>query len=133
MNSLKGTINKVEVSGNLSLVTIWVGECSFKSIVVETPKTVDYLMEGGEILVLFKETEVIIGTGENLQISLRNKMPGKIIDIERGKLLAKLKLETKAGIIVSIITANAVENLGLEVGMEAIGMVKTNEVLLAKC
>jgi molybdate transport system regulatory protein len=133
MNSLKGEIEQIDISGNLSLVGLKVGECHFKSIVVETPETVDYLRIGGEVDVLFKETEVIIGLGDNLQISLRNKMVSTITSIEKGKLLAKLVLQTNAGDVISIITSNAVENLGLKEGLQVMAMVKTNEILLAKC
>lgn len=133
MNSLKGEIEHIEISGNLSLVGIKVGECQFKSIVVETPETVDYLRVGGAVDVLFKETEVIIAIGDNLQISLRNKMISTITSIEKGKLLAKLVLQTNAGEVISIITSNAVDNLNLKEGSEVMAMVKTNEILLAKC
>ena len=133
MNSLKGEIEHIDISGNLSLVGIKVGDCQFKSIVVETPETVDYLRIGGEVDVLFKETEVIIGIGDNMQISLRNKMISTITSIEKGKLLAKLVLQTNAGEVISIITSNAVENLNLKEGLQVMAMVKTNEILLAKC
>jgi len=133
MNSLQGNITGIEVKGNMSLVTINVANVNFKSIVIETPKTVDYLIEGGEILVLFKETEVIIGLDPEMKISLRNKMIGRITNLKTGSLLAKLNIETDAGNIVSIITANAVKNLGLKTGLEVVAMVKTNEILLAQC
>jgi molybdopterin-binding protein len=133
MNSLKGEIEHIDISGNLSLVGIKVGDCQFKSIVVETPETVDYLRVGGAVDVLFKETEVIIGLGDNMQISLRNKMISTITSIKKGKLLAKLVLQTNAGEVISIITSNAVENLNLKEGMQVMAMVKTNEILLAKC
>ena len=133
MNSLKGEIEHIDISGNLSLVGIKVGDCQFKSIVVETPETVDYLRVGGAVDVLFKETEVIIGIGDNMQISLRNKMISTITSIEKGKLLAKLVLQTNAGEVISIITSNAVENLNLKEGLQVMAMVKTNEILLAKC
>ena len=111
MNSLKGDITKSEVNGKLSLVSLKVGSVDFKSIVIETPETVDYLREGGKVQVMFKETEVIIGKGENLQISLRNKMFGNIKTLEVGKLLAQLTIDTDAGEIISIITANAVKTI----------------------
>ena len=133
MNSLKGEIEHIDISGNLSLVGIKVGDCQFKSIVVETPESVDYLRVGGAVDVLFKETEVIIGIGDNMQISLRNKMISTITSIEKGKLLAKLVLQTNAGEVISIITSNAVENLNLKEGLQVMAMVKTNEILLAKC
>jgi molybdate transport system regulatory protein len=133
MNLLTGVIEHIDISGNLSLVGIKVGECQFKSIVVETPETVDYLTIGGPVNVVFKETEVIIGIGDNMQISLRNKMESTISSIEKGKLLTKLVLQTNAGEVISIITTNAVENLNLTEGAKVMAMVKTNEILLAKC
>ncbi len=133
MNSLQGEIIQVDISGNLSLVGIKVGECHFKSIIIETPDTVDYLHIGGCVEVLFKETEVIIATGENLQISLRNKMISTITSIDKGLLLTKLVLQTNAGEIISIITSNAVDNLNLTEGKQVTAMVKTNEIILAKC
>ena len=133
MNLLTGIIENIDISGNLSLIGIKVGECLFKSIVVETPETVDYLIVGGPVNVLFKETEVIIGIGDNMQISLRNKMDSTVSSIEKGKLLTKLVLQTNAGEVISIITTNAVENLNLTKGAKVMAMVKTNEILLAKC
>lgn len=133
MNSLKGNISKVEVNGNMSLVSINVAGLEFKSIVIETPQTVDYLIEGGEILVLFKETEVIIGKGNDIEISLRNKVKGRISHLKKGALLASVTLETAVGNIISIITVNAVNNLGLKEGSEVVAMVKTNEILLSPC
>lgn len=133
MNSLKGKISKIEVSGDLSLVSLRVETIDFKSIVIATSDTLDYLIEGGEVKLLFKETEVIIGKAEPLQISLRNKIPGRISKLEVGALLAKVTLDTTIGPIVSIITANAVKSLNLMQDVEVIAMVKTNEILLAKC
>ena len=133
MNLLTGVIEHIDISGNLSLIGIKVGECQFKSIVVETPETVDYLIVGGPVNVMFKETEVIIGIGDNMQISLRNKMDSTISSIEKGKLLTRLVLQTNAGEVISIITTNAVENLNLTEGAKVMAMVKTNEILLAKC
>jgi molybdate transport system regulatory protein len=133
MNSLKGVIEQVEVNGSLSLVSIKVGDCNFKSIVLETPETAGFLVAGGEANVLFKETEVIISTDSNPQISLRNKMKATIAAIDGGKLLAKIQLDTNAGKVISIITSNAVKQLNLTTGSKVLAMVKTNEVLLAEC
>ena len=133
MNSLSGIINQIEVNGSLSLVGIKVGSCDFKSIVVETPETAEFLKLDGPIKVLFKETEVIISTDENPQISLRNKMKATIISIEEGKLLSKISMDTNAGNVISIITTNAVKQLNLVEGSSVLAMVKTNEVLLSEC
>lgn len=133
MNSLSGIINQIEVNGSLSLVSIKVGDCDFKSIVVETPETAEFLKVDGPINVLFKETEVVISTDSNPQISLRNKMKALIQTIEKGKLLSKITMATNAGNVISIITTNAVKQLNLVEGSSVLAMVKTNEVLLSEC
>ena len=104
MNTLKGEIRSIKVSGNLSLVTINVSDIVFKTIVIETPRTASYLKTGNNINVIFKETEVVIGKGLEHFVSLQNKLHGNILEIENGKLLSKLIIETPVGNIVAIIT-----------------------------
>ncbi len=131
MNELQGHIAWVETSGNLSLVAIEIYPgLILKAIVIDTPQTASYLQEGSQVLAVFKETEVIIGVGEQLQISLQNQIPVKITQIEKGKLLSKLTLESNSGNLRSIISTTAVHNLNLKTGDWVLAMVKLNEVML---
>ena len=132
MNTLVGKIENVTVNGSLSLIQVMVQQTLMSAIVIDTPKTASYLKKGNNIKVIFKETEVIIGKGTAHQISLQNKLTGKIAHIESGELLSKLTLETSAGKITSIITTNAVVNLKLKVGDEVTAMIKTNELMLSE-
>ncbi|MEO1263323.1 MAG: TOBE domain-containing protein [Bacteroidota bacterium] len=131
MNILKGIVKSVEVNGSLSLVRTEIAEITLTAIVVDTPETAPYLKEGHLVKVIFKETEVIIGKGTQHQISLRNKLPGRIIKIETDNLLSKVVVETAVGKIASIITSNAVKNLPLQPGEEVTAMIKTNEMMLS--
>lgn len=131
MNELQGHIAWIEINGNLSLVGIELLPGLFlKAIVIDTPQTASYLQKGLQVLAVFKETEVIIGVGEQLQISLQNQIPVKISQIEKGKLLSKLSLESDAGNLSSIISTAAVDNLNLQMGDSVFAMVKLNEVML---
>jgi len=132
MNVLKGKISGVKVNGELSLVSIQVGEFQFSSIVIDTPKTSSYLRLEHPVKVIFKETEVIIATGKIHPISLQNCIPGIIFSIESDTLLSKVVLNSSIGKITSIITTNAVKQLELVDGKEAIAMIKTNELMLSK-
>jgi molybdopterin-binding protein len=133
MNSLNGHIIKVEVSGHLSIVTALVAaQLQLKAIVVETPTTASYLQAGQAIAMLFKETEVVIGTGDLHNISLQNKIPATILCIEQGTLLSKLTLATAAGNISSLISTNAVQQLGLKEQLKVTAMIKLNEVMLSE-
>lgn len=132
MNKLSGQIEAIEVSGSLSIVSVKIQEqVTLKAVVIETPETADYLRLGNTIYVLFKETEVVIGTDETHAISLQNRIRGMIQQIDSGKLLSKLRISTPIGEVVSIISTNAVRQLGLEEGMAVVAMVKLNEIMLS--
>lgn len=130
MNILKGTIQNLSVSGNLTLLRIGVNDSLITAIVIDTPETSSNLKVNNPITVIFKETEVIIGKGDTSQISMRNQFKGVIKSVESKELLSKLTIETSVGDITSIITSNAVNQLDLAYGVEVTAMVKTNEIML---
>ncbi len=132
MNSLKGKIEAINVSGDLSIITIKVNETLFSAIVIDTPETDPYLVKGNPVQVIFKETEVIIGIGSVEGISLRNKLFGEVISIASDNLLSKLVIDTDVGEITSIITSNSVKRLKIEIGTKLTAMIKTNELMLSK-
>lgn len=132
MNKLQGSIKNIVTSESLSLVYIDINTITITAIVIDTPITNPLLKNGNIVQVIFKETEVIIGTGINHQISMQNKFVGTIVYIESKDLLSKLVIETLAGKITSIITTNAVKQLNLTVGLEVTGMVKTNEIIVTE-
>jgi molybdate transport system regulatory protein len=130
MNTLEGKIEKITTKNNLTLVGIKVGDVHLSAIVIDTPETVPHLKEGNAIHVIFKETEVILGSGKDHHISLQNKLEGYVDSIETGDLLSRLILDTTVGKIVSVITTNAVNQLQLKRGSEITAMIKTNEMML---
>ena len=132
MNILKGNIEAIKVSGDLSIITVKVANTNLTAIVIDTPKTDDYLQKGNPVKVIFKETEVIIGVGDVDGISLRNKLFGEVISIASDNLLSKLVINTDVGEITSIITSNSVKRLKIDIGTKLTAMVKTNELMLSK-
>lgn len=131
MNSLKGKIIKIKSDEHFSIVEMEVGGVSLKSIIIEIPESVPFLKIDSLVKILFKETEVSIAKNFSGKISLQNKLPCKIKEIERGKLLSKLILDCKGNKIISIITTAAVEQLELNQNEEVLALIKTNEVILA--
>lgn len=132
MNILKGYIEAIEVSGELSLVQVKTGKVLLSTILIDTPDTTDFLIVGHKVKVIFKETEVILGIGDMSGVSLRNKIVGKVIQITSDNLLSKVSIETSVGLITSIITSNAVRQLKIVKGQEVTAMIKTNEMMLSK-
>lgn len=132
MNSFNGHITKIEVKDKLSIVSVKISEeISLGSIVVETPKTANYLHINNEIKVLFKETEVIIGKGNNISVSIQNRISGMVTHIEQGALLSKVIIKTPVGEISSIISTRAVHQLKLVENDWVVAMIKLNEIMLS--
>ncbi len=132
MNIFSGIIASIKVSGNISLITINVNNIFFKTMVIETPATAAWLKIDSRVNVIFKETEVIIGKGLEHSVSLQNKVPGEIIDIQRGELMSKVIVGTVVGNIVAIISLDAVLQLDLQVGETVSAMIKTNEIMISQ-
>jgi len=133
MNKLGGRIANIQVSEGMSLVKVQVTEqLALKAIVLETPESAAFLKEGNPVNLLFKETEVVIGTMDDHAISLQNRIPGTVKSIERGKLISKVTMLSEVGEIISVISTNAVQQLKLEEQISIIAMIKLNEMMLSE-
>ena len=62
--------------------------------------------------------------------SARNRFPGVVTRIDKDGVAAVVEILAGPHRIVSLLTAEAVEELGLEVGDEAIGVVKATNVVI---
>lgn len=60
--------------------------------------------------------------------SVRNAFPGIITAIKLGDVAAQVEVQAGPHRLVSLLTREAVEELGLEVGMEAVARVKSTNV-----
>lgn len=67
-----------------------------------------------------------------LAISARNKIPAKVIGVEKDGLVAKVKLEIDPSALTSIITSEAVERLDIKEGDSVFAIIKSTEVLIGK-
>ena len=67
-----------------------------------------------------------------MEISLRNQLKGKVVEIISGPVVSEIEVETSAGLITSVITSRSVQHLGLKVGEEVLAVVKATEVGIEK-
>lgn len=69
--------------------------------------------------------------GEIMKISARNQLKGKIVDIQKGSVNAIVKIDIGGGnIISSTISLESIKELKLEVGKEAIAIIKATSVMV---
>lgn len=66
-----------------------------------------------------------------MKISARNILKGKVVKIIHGAVNSEVVIELPGGTrLVSIITNNSVENLGLTEGKEAYAIIKASTVMV---
>jgi molybdopterin-binding protein len=130
MNKLTGKIVLIQSSSSMSMVDVEVDGDVFSSIVLETPDSASYLKQGGEVALLFKETEVSIAKNLSGLISLRNRFKAIIQKVEKSDILTKIFLKYKNREIISVISTRSAQKLALGIGDEVEWLVKTNEVSL---
>jgi molybdopterin-binding protein len=67
-----------------------------------------------------------------MQLSARNQLRGRIVDIKRGAVMAQVTLEIAGGAqVASAIFVDSVDALGLKPGDEAIAVIKSTDVMIA--
>jgi molybdopterin-binding protein len=68
-----------------------------------------------------------------MRISARNQLKGRIVEVRRGATTAHVRIDIGGGVIVtSSITNEAVDELALAAGDEAIAVIKASDVMVAK-
>jgi len=66
-----------------------------------------------------------------MKLSARNQLRGTVSGITRGQAIANVELDVSGQRVVSSITVEAVDDLGLAEGSEVIAVVKASDVILA--
>ena len=68
-----------------------------------------------------------------MKLSARNQIKGKVIAVQKGQTTAHVRIDIGGGVVItSSITNEAVDELGLAVGDEAIAVIKASDVMVAK-
>jgi molybdopterin-binding protein len=68
-----------------------------------------------------------------MKLSARNQIPGKVVTVQKGQTTAHVRIDIGNGVVVtSSITNEAVDELGLKVGDDAIAVIKASDVMVAK-
>jgi len=68
-----------------------------------------------------------------LKISARNRLKGVVKSVEKGDVIAKVRVEVKAPVVITaLISREAVEDLSIKVGDSVEAVIKATEVMIAK-
>jgi molybdopterin-binding protein len=68
-----------------------------------------------------------------MKLSARNQIKGKVVEVRKGATTAHVRIDIGNGVVItSSITNEAVEDLGLTVGDDAIAVIKASDVMVAR-
>lgn len=65
-------------------------------------------------------------------ISGRNKLKGKVVEVQLGDIMALISVQVGEHIVDSVITRKSAEQLNLKQGDEVYALVKATEVMIVK-
>ncbi len=83
-------------------------------------------------VVALSEIDRLTGGGAEPGLSARNRFRGVVREVKVDGLLAQVELEAGPFRVVSVVTREAVEQLGLRAGVEATALVKATSVMLER-
>lgn len=68
-----------------------------------------------------------------MKLSARNQIKGRVLEVRKGATTAHVRIDIGNGVVItSSITNEAVDDLGLLAGDEAIAVIKASDVMVAK-
>jgi len=68
----------------------------------------------------------------SVELSARNQLKGTVKSVQTDGLMAEILVDVGGQEVVSVITRNSAERLGLAAGQSIVIVIKSTEVLLAK-
>lgn len=131
-NQLPGTVTEVQPGEVMATVKIRLdgGQDLMAAITVEAVEQLG-LAPDSRVHALVKSTEISLATNRIEGLSIRNQLPGAIVQIALGGAMASVKVSVADGELTAVITKDATEDLGLFVGSDVVALIKATEVALA--
>jgi len=128
-NQISGTVTSIAEGAVNSIVTIDAKGIKIKgTISVEAVKELG-LTVGKEAYAIVKATEVMIGVG-SMKLSARNQWAGEVTSVTEGSVNSIVTLTlTNGELVTSSISKDAVEELGLVIGLGATAVIKATSVM----
>ena len=69
---------------------------------------------------------------KEIRVSARNRLPGTVVRVRLGGVMAQVTIRVGRQLIDAVITRESAEELGLQKGDRVAALVKSTEVMVAK-
>ncbi len=132
-NRFDANVESVSAGPAMTVVRAQVADGLDFSAVITSDAAADLKLEpGSRVQLLIKSTEVSLALDLMGRLSIRNVIPATVSSIDVGTAMTVVKLGlANGGVMMSAITRDSAEDLGLEVGMPVVALVKSTDVAIA--
>jgi molybdopterin-binding protein len=87
-------------------------------------------IDGRNLAQLAQQLAELPSPRANAGVSARNRMPGIVTNVRRDGLMAQVEMQAGPVRVVSLMTREAADELGLQVGVAATAVVKSTQVVV---
>ena len=132
-NQFAGPITAIKFGVVDAEVTIQLApELKLTSIVTRESAENLGLTLGHDVLAFVKASSILLLSGDNVQISARNRFTGTVVNIHAGPVNAEVTLAMPGGqhVITAVVTEQSVQTLGIAVGQPLTAVFKASSVFL---
>ncbi len=130
MNQLNAVIKAIHTEEHISLVVVQAAGIAFHALLLDNPASAEYLQEGNPVVLVFKESAVSIAKNATGQLSIRNRIPCTVANLQIGNVLSTVLLNCKGHTFSSVVTTNAIKELNLQTGDQVEALIKTTDISL---
>ena len=92
----------------------------------------DHRVIEGATLAAFARSQAFDPDERTTQSSARNRLPGIVTNIVRDTVMAQVDIQAGPFRVVSLMSREAVDSLGLEVGSRAVAVIKSTTVVVER-
>ena len=133
-NQIAGKVTTIQSGTAMSVVTISSNEHQLVSAITNEAVKELGLKKDDSVVALIKSTETLLVKGElpRAKISARNKISGRVAEIQKGNAMASVTIDAGALRLTSVVTRQAIDDLQLADGDAVTALFKATEVVLQK-
>lgn len=132
-NQIQGVVDTIEQDKvNVQISLRLKSGYNIVSIITKSALESLSIKVGDDMTAIFKSSSVMISTDKLINISSRNKLKGKVVNLIKGEINSDITIDIGGDFITSIITTSSIETLNIKLGDEVTSLIKSSDVMLGK-
>jgi molybdopterin-binding protein len=125
MSQFIATVSNIENCESVHIVTFDFQDQTLFMVSLELNENIQV---GTKVRLTVKPTHISLAKNFSGDVSFSNQLRSTVISIEKGQLLAAVKLEYFDTVLESIITVHALKNMDLNKGDEVTALIRASEL-----